>query len=213
MRSLFDETSRPSGAVVALLNPDWTDPELPDRPDVGSLVIFDASGRIVPVFEAANYLSESDGVVRYGADGAVAVVHQFGYAGDPDWSVEALHVVPATVTQASILSVLIGAPEGRFRDPAHPKWKWQAQNQDAQGNLKFEIGPGRPDGSIDTKAVYSYSPKTHRYEGPAGSLAGDFYLLPPLPSGCTWAAAEEFVQAHGIHSTPGAKCCPCGERR
>jgi hypothetical protein len=207
VRALFDDTARSNGGLVTLLDPDFTDPELPDRPDVGVLVIFDRAGRIVPVFEAANYLKGSDGVVKYRHDGAVAVVHQFGYAGDPDWSVEALHVVPATVDQVPVLSVLIGAPHRRFADPENPNWAWRAHDVDGDGNLEFEIGPSQPNGSLVMKATYRYSSVSQRYEGPAGSLSGDFYLVQPPQAARNWSVAEQFALAHGFPSTPNQCSC------
>jgi hypothetical protein len=209
VRSLFDNTGRPDGAVLVLLNFDWNDPELPDRPDVGVQVLFDRAGRIVPVFEAANYLNGSSGVVSYTHDGAFAVVHQFGYAGDPDWAVEALHVVPATTTQTPILSLLIGPPQHRFPVNRDRGWAWRARDLDEDGDMEFEIGPALPDGLIEARATYRYSSVSGRYEGPAGSLSGDFYLVEPPKAACNWAVAEQFAQAHGFASTPTE--CVCQE--
>ena len=196
VRGVFAGSPESHQGVVVLLNPDWSDPDLPDRPDVGILVIFDAEGRIVPVFEAANYLDSSDAVVRYRSDGALAVVHNFSYAGDPDWSVSALHVVPATSEQRPVLSVLLGPPKSRFARAESPSWKWQARDIDGDGNLEFEIGPTRPDGSLQVQAVYHYSQVAQRYVGPGGSLEGNFYLLPPVVSERTWGLAEAFAKAH-----------------
>src|SRR5262245_37600921 len=193
VRGLFDDTTSPSGTTVALLDPDFTDPELPARPDVGVLVIFDSTGRMVPVFEAANYLKGSDGVVKYRSDGALAVVHQFGYTGDPDWSVEALHVVPTTTVQTPILSVLLGAPHSRWARSGEREWTWRVQDADGDGNLEFDIGPAERDGAMDRKATYRYSSASNRYEGPGGSLAGDFYLVQPPQAECNWNIAAQFA--------------------
>ena len=208
VRSLFDETPRPGGTFVVVMQPDWEDPELPARPDAGALVIFDRTGKIVPVFEAANYLGKADGVIRYRADGAVAVVHQFPYGGDPEWSVEVLHVVPGTIDQQPILSLLLGLSRAGLTFPTPPRLSWRARDVDHDGNIEFEIGPASLDGSIDVKATYRYSPQAHRYEGPAGSLAGDFYLI-PRHEGSIWAVAADFVRAHGITVTSKGGCDPC----
>jgi hypothetical protein len=207
VRSVFDNTLRPNGTVVVLLNPDWQDPELPDRPDVGVLVLFDVAGRIVPVFEAASYLNGFDGVVRYRHDGDLAVVHQFAYAGDPDWSVEALHVVPATADQTPILTVLMGLPHGRFAEPESPQWTWRANDTDGDENLEFQIGPIQADGSIETKATYHYSAVSKQYEGPGGAPDGEFYLAQPPQPACNWAVAEKFARAHGLPSDPTPCSC------
>ena len=207
VRSVFDERSRPRGAVAVMLEPDWDDPDLPDRLDTGALILFDAGGRIVPVFEAANHLGGSEGVVPYARDGSVAIAHQFPYGGEPDWTAEALHLVPPTVDQRPILSLFLGPPKSGSSES--PKWGWRATDIEGDKNIEIEIGPYSQNGSIEAKATYRYSIAEGRYLGPEGSLSGDFYLVSnstPTPS---WRTAADFARAHGIPVIPPKGCGEC----
>lgn len=207
VRSVFDERSRPRGAVAVLLKPDWDDPDLPERLDAGTLIVFDAEGRMVPVFDAANHLDASEGVVPYKADGSVAVAHQFAYGGEPDWSAEALHLVPPTVDQRPILSLFLGPPQSRTSESG--KWGWKTSDIDGDKDLEIEIGPSNPDGSIETRATYRYSTAAGRYLGPEGSLSGDFYLVSNSAEKSTWRVAEDFARAHAIAVVPSKGCGEC----
>lgn len=207
VRSVFDERSRPHGAVAVLLEPDWEDPNLPDRLDAGSLIVFDSEGRMVPVFEAANHLGASEGVVPYTPDGSVAIAHQFPYGGEPDWFAEGLHLVPPTVDQRPILSLLMGPPRSGSSESG--KWAWKTSDVDGDKNVEIEIGPYTPEGTIETRATFRYSISAGRYLGPEGSLSGEFYLVPDPVERPSWKTAEDFARAHGIPVVPSKGCGEC----
>jgi len=181
---------------MVFLRSDFEDPGEANEEATGHMVLFDTLGRIVPPFDGNNYLSEGDIVFAYRRDGAsaVAVTGRYGSGGwTARWHVRILHVVPATATQRSALSVVLGPPTyGR----SESSWTWELGDLDADGVPEVTIGPRAKGGAIEARATYSYSEEMQGYVGPTGAKDGEFHRFdaPDMPDG--WTAAEEFARTN-----------------
>jgi hypothetical protein len=182
----------PQSLYIVLLDSGADDPETPPTPTTGWLVLFDAGGRIVPVFAAANYLSQTDAIFAYRPDGSLAVSHLIPYGPSGSaWGVQILHV---TALQKPILNVIVGPPShGIGSDFA---WTWRLQDVDGDGSPEVEIGPAHADGTLEPQALFRYSSLTASYEGPAGALGGNWWRFEDAEKNRPYEVAERFAAAH-----------------
>ncbi|KFN43696.1 hypothetical protein N789_10490 [Arenimonas oryziterrae DSM 21050 = YC6267] len=191
----FDNTAQPNGVMGVFLGSRWSEEEREDKQPGGHFLLFDAAGRRVPVFERSNSLDASDAVIPYQSSGALAVVQKIGYSTRSDWDVDGIYVVPATTDQRPILAILVGAPRKQEGAPAPVEWSWRARDLDGDGTPEIQIGP-LVNSVLIPKAVFRYSSESHNYEGPTGSLDGDFYVLPASSEKSRWDWITKFEQAH-----------------
>jgi hypothetical protein len=185
----------PRSLCIVLLESCADDPETPPTPTTGHLVLFDAGGRIVPVFAAADYLSQTDAVFAYRPDGSLAVAHLIPYGPSGSaWAVQILHIVPATALQKPILNVIVGPPGHGIGSEF--TWTWRLQDVDGDGSPEVEIGPAHADGTLEPKAFFRYSSLTASYKGPAGALDGDWWQFAGAEKSRPYEVAERFTAAH-----------------
>lgn len=156
------------------------------RGPAGPFSIFDSSGYIVPVFSSANVVNYESELFRYSPAGEIAIGNVFGVSHgsgfDPGhWSVQTLNIIPTTVAQKSVLSVVLGPPTFGFADDcAGNFWSWRYTDGDADGRPEIQIGP-RVDakGNITAAATFRWSSTEEKYVGPTGSVAEQFIQFQP----------------------------------
>jgi hypothetical protein len=186
----------PQALFLVWLASEADDPAERLAPTAGHIILFDGAGRIVPFFAAANYLQPTDAVFDYRKDRAraIALVMPYGPSGFwTAWKVQILHVVPATERQHPVLNVAVGPPAYGQSDFG---WGWQLHDLDGDGVPEIELGPRDGDGAIQARAVYRYSEATDAYEGPAGSMGGDFFRFDLEREANAYPIAEAFALAH-----------------
>jgi hypothetical protein len=148
----------------------------------GPFMLLDSDGYIVPVFSNANYLDEDSDVFPYAGDSRIAIanliLHGSGKA-ETEWTAQVLHIVPVTLKQQSVLSVLVGPPTYGFDDRcAGHYWGWRIRDADGDGLSEVEIGPRQnASGDILPRAVYRWSQESGAYEGPDGSVEAGFMRI------------------------------------
>ncbi len=205
VRQVIDNLGHSDGTALVFLGVESRYYKLMDGSPGGHYVLFDAEGRGVPPFQNNNLLRDPDGVVDYLGDRSMAIVQQTSYGTDEGWSVEGLYVVPATAAQVPVLGILLGARPGKKGGKPVPPWSWRAVDLDGDGRLEFEIGP-KVGADMIVRATYRYSPTSGRYEGPSGSLEGDFFLLPDFDPEQRWPRVQAFVTAHKLSGDCGKNC-------
>ncbi|MFT3807243.1 hypothetical protein [Arenimonas sp.] len=179
IRRVVDATAQANGAWVVFLESEYSDDKLADGSRGGHFLLFDAYGRIVPVFARSNSLEAPEGILRYGSAGSQALVQIIDVSSGPtsNVDVEVLHVIPATIAQRPILSLMLATPVSQGKDAKPARWAWRTVDNDRDGQAEFELGRTQGD-RFSAVATYRYSTVTQRYEGPEGALAGDFQRLP-----------------------------------
>ena len=183
----------------------------PGKPK-GPFTLFDSEGYILPVFGAANFLEEEDDVFGYAGDDRLAIAHAIRYGGGEDsakWTAQALHIVPVLPAQRSVLTVVVGPPIlSSDTVCAGFYWSWRHRDLDDDGVPEIEIGPRQNDaGDIRPRAVYRWSRKEQRYEGPSGSVESGFVRVDSTAlhgTRCPYGSAiERFVSERRKLVTPG----------
>jgi hypothetical protein len=147
----------------------------------GPFSIFDSYGYLVPVFSGASAIDYESELFTYSPAGEMAIGHVFGVSGGSafdagHWSVQTLSIVPATVEQKTVLSVVLGPPTFGFDDDcAGNFWSWRYSDADADGRPEIQIGP-RVDakGNIAPAATFRWSSDEQKYVGPMGGVAEQF---------------------------------------
>ena len=156
------------------------------RGPAGPFTIFDSNGYIVPVFSSANVVNYESELFAYSPAGEVAIGNVFGVSHGSafdagQWSVQTLNIIPTTIAQKSVLSVVLGPPTFGFADEcAGNFWSWRYGDADADGRPEIQIGP-RVDakGNITPTATFRWSSNDEKYVGPMGSVAEQFIQFQP----------------------------------
>jgi hypothetical protein len=156
------------------------------RGPAGPFTIFDSNGYIVPVFSSANVVNYEGELFAYSPAGEVAIGNVFGVSHGSafdagHWSVQTLNIIPTTVAQKSVLSVVLGPPTFGFDDEcAGNFWSWRYGDADADGRPEIQIGPRvDAEGNITPTATYRWSSNEQKYVGPMGSVAEQFIQFQP----------------------------------
>jgi hypothetical protein len=117
---------------------------------------------------------------------------EFDEKDEPRCSAAVLHVIPITESREPTLVVACGR-----KGAGQLKWRLQETNRPGVFEVVLEkSGEGKAHDAV--KAVYRWSERARGYEGPEGSVAGDFLRVDLDPGARSWSSldrVEEFARS------------------
>lgn len=148
-----------------------------ERPK-GGFAVLDSEGYFLPIFSNANFVDDDAKVFNFaGEQLGVAFTLRLGLHDRETLSV--LIVLPFANPSTPILGVVLAHSRDEFRATDGDSWTYRVVPDGPERPPRIEVGTYSALAKDAPEAIYRWSVKGKRYDGPDGQIGGGFFRLPP----------------------------------